>query len=100
MSGQCQIFGEHFFGDSFGKRTEDFFSKFGNELAAGVVGGLSVSAAAGSALLATGAGIGIGLVAHTASSYGSAINRTRSSSYRFLSLLEREGIVFSVSGGD
>lgn len=100
-------FGRAFFGQDTTKLASDFAKTVADKTLSGIVAGTVTKAAATptagagwigtlatGGLIGAGAGLVIGLLIHAGTTYRKQIKREKDSPYRFLTVLEKAGIVF------
>jgi hypothetical protein len=98
-------FAKEFFGIESNKLMTDFLSKSADKSLTGLATGATATAATGAAgagwfgslvaggLIGAGAGLVIGLIAHAGTTYYRISQREKNSPYRFLTVLEKEGVI-------
>lgn len=94
-------FKRKFFGDNVFKPEEDFMKKLAEKAwsAEGmtVAGTPLIAGLTSGSLLAAGAGLGIGLLFHALSSWQKLKSTEKNSPYRYLTMMEKAGVVFTLS---
>ncbi|MBN8992418.1 MAG: hypothetical protein J0H42_29620 [Rhizobiales bacterium] len=73
----------------------DFLKKLAEQAAGPTVAGATVGGLTTGAILGAAAGLAVALVIHASSSIQSVIKKEQDSPYRFLTMLEKSGVVFT-----